>query len=1042
MKAKAIGLLTAISSFLAAQVPTTFNAVPSRTFGQASANVTTGSPNLVEGREFYLPQSVAIDKSTNPPRIYVADTVNNRVLAWGNSAAISKGTPADIVVGQLDLQSTRPGGPSYPGQSTGLTSPTAVGVDAQGNLYVADAGNNRILRFPKPFEQSGPPLPDMVIGQRTFTSGNAPNEGADVPSKKTLALNLGSPYRTSLVFDKQGNLWVADAGNNRVVRFPASVLAAGTNEPEADLVLGQQTFDSRTLSEGNIPRLNKATLVVPSGIAFSDSGDLYISDARARVLYFKGTPAVNGQAAVRILGIPTPTDKDPNPRALNGCPVTAPQPCEAALGAQSSSGIIPPEGVAVLGESVYVADTGNNRIVKYDPPSTWPAECVFTGQVCPAGTAISPAGAAFVGQIGGQSVKPNQGGLPGSTTLSGPVGLAFTGTDLWVADSSNHRVLVFTPNAGTYSVATRVLGQLDFVYNAPNLVEGRELFIYDPLTGIAAGGVAVDNSVTPPHLYIADTLNNRILGFRNARTIKPGDLADLVIGQPDLRTTTPNTDTRDPDQPNERTLIAPVGLLVDPAGNLYVADSGNARVLRFPAPFGQQGPVRANLVLGQANFTSKVTDPRNDRMRLPWGLAFTVEGHVVVSDAAHNRVLVFKKPDGGDFSNGQAAAIVIGQPNFTSSSTGSSANRFNSPRGVAIDSSNRLYVADTSNGRISIFSGILGGEVDPAARFTYGIGQPLALAINSAGQTWVTDTTANPPRILQFPIFEDWASLGQPVAQLRTAGAPIALALDSSGNPIVAESINRVSMYFPQAIFQNAASYVTRGLTPGMLAYLYRYAPVFAPGVQELASTLPLPTQLGDYQVTVNGTPVPLYQVTADRVSFQVPWNAPSSGGADVELVKVSTGEVLAAATFRMSTADPGFFTANASGFGQLAAVNQDGTPNSPTNPAARGSIISLFGTGIGPIDSPPPNGAPASGLAPAPGTPRVSMANPGPGVLADSDIQYFGLVNWFPGVFQLNVRIPDSVPPSNTVNVGLVWKDYFSTDGPNGRVTTTIAVK
>ena len=255
-----------------------------------------------------------------------------------------------------------------------------------------------------------------------------------------------------MTFDKQGNLWVADPLNNRVVRFPASALSAGTMEPSADFVLGQITFDTNTVL-ANRTRLTKTTLIQPSGLAFSEAGDLYVSDFDNRVLYFKGPVNSNGQAATRVLGMPTPTTSDPSPAALNGCPTAPPQPCESALGVLNGSK--PPQGVAVLNNSVYVADSGNNRIVKYDTPDKWGAECVFTPALpCASGTLISPPGILFIGQPSGQTTKANQGGVPSASTLAQPVGLAFQGTDLWVVDASNNRVLDL-PQAGGGSYRRR-----------------------------------------------------------------------------------------------------------------------------------------------------------------------------------------------------------------------------------------------------------------------------------------------------------------------------------------------------------------------------------------------------------------------------------------------------------------------------------------------------------------------------------------------------------------------------------------------------------
>ena len=67
--------------------------------------------------------------------------------------------------------------------SSGLTLPASVAVDAAGNLYVLDAGNNRIVRYPNPFNQTTSPLSiDLVIGQKTQSSGNIANEGQAKPS--------------------------------------------------------------------------------------------------------------------------------------------------------------------------------------------------------------------------------------------------------------------------------------------------------------------------------------------------------------------------------------------------------------------------------------------------------------------------------------------------------------------------------------------------------------------------------------------------------------------------------------------------------------------------------------------------------------------------------------------------------------------------------------------------------------------------------------------------------------------------------------------
>jgi hypothetical protein len=122
--------------------------VPARVVGHVTNEgntLSTENPNLIVGREFYSPYGIAEDTSVSPPILYVSDTNNSRVLAWKNANSFTNGQQADLVIGQKDFYSTFPQGPgqTFPG---GMAYPSAVTVDAKGNLYVMDAGNNRILR--------------------------------------------------------------------------------------------------------------------------------------------------------------------------------------------------------------------------------------------------------------------------------------------------------------------------------------------------------------------------------------------------------------------------------------------------------------------------------------------------------------------------------------------------------------------------------------------------------------------------------------------------------------------------------------------------------------------------------------------------------------------------------------------------------------------------------------------------------------------------------------------------------------------------------
>jgi uncharacterized protein (TIGR03437 family) len=1057
-------LVLSASLFAQSAVSPTINQLPTRQFGHpVSENLSTvptqASPNLVEGREMYAPGQIAFDTSANPPILYIADIGNNRVLAFKNPAGYPAGKVADLVIGQQDMVSTFAQGPST-ALTTGFSAPTGVAVDSKGNVYVADSGNNRILRFPAPFAQTPgtTPQPDLVIGQKGFATGSSPNEGAGSAScaAKTLAFSAnGQVQLTTLAIDSGGNLWTTDPYNNRVLMFPVANLSPNAVEPVATVVLGQNNFTTCTLPQGQqLTQLSKQIVVDPAGLAFDASGNLYVVDAYSRVLFFQGpTFATQGQTASRVLGVAPP--------ATSGTTVV--YPTQYTLGTlNANNNLVPPNGVFTQGNHLFVADSPSNRIVEYDIPSNW----------APESTAFpSPAAIAVFGQVGFFSGSANQGlPQPSASSFSNPNGGAFLGNQMWVSDTGNNRVVGYSLNsAGTYSSATVIVGQLDYIYNAPNLIVGSEVFLAGA-TGSQAGMV-VDTNSNPPHLYVADPGNNRILCFADARKVSQGTaltVADLVIGQPDLKTSQINYPNGAALQPSQTGLYNPIGLAVDNLGNLYVADSGNARVLRFPAPFSQPAGKQqtANLVLGQSSFTSFIQNASSNSMHTPWGVALfagsdanatPLAGGIAVSDPSFNRVLFFKKQAGGDFVNGQAAYLVIGQSTMSGTASGTGPASFNGPHGIASDTSDRLYVADLNNNRIMEFiqapENLTNGPT--STNQLTGLNSPLAVAINmTTTELWVTNT--NSSVLYRYPEYNTCQLIGNcaPTAQLASY-VPLAVALDGSGNVIVGDLSNRITFFYPQAFIRNAASYNTQPLAPGLLAVLGRLGlPMsIADGA---AQAYPWPTTLGGLNLTVNGVAAPIFATNSGygAIYFQVPYEAPISGTANFIVTQNSTGAVLSVGSFAMAKANPGFFTSNASGYGLVAAQNSvDGSTNTPANPVARGAGITFYLTGAGPVSGAPADGQPPSGALPTPTVPTVVI---GGVILTNAQISYSGL-GAFPGGWQINATIPLSVAPTSAAQVVIQYDGIASNIGGTtssdgitpgqdvkltGATATTIAVK
>jgi uncharacterized protein (TIGR03437 family) len=989
----------------------TLNPSATRALGAARleqlSTLTNLQPNLVEGREFNAPQGIALDTTASPPHLYVADTLNNRVLAWKSATTFANGAYADLVIGQSDLLTTIAQGPGRAGTtrpSSGMTAPAGMTVDASGNLYVIDAGNNRILRFPSPFSQTGDQFPDMVLGQQNFST-NVPNSGGISATTVSFTIS-GSVSAAYLKFDNFNNLWLADVGNQRVLRYPAAALAAGVNGPAADLVLGQPDFSTTSTATTTYDPTSLTVLHSPTGIALDPNGRLFVSESipgsatssvRSRILIFN-PPFSSNQAANRIIGT-----------VLAGGTVQPTPISDVQLGPQAGAAFR-------INNMIGIADSTNNRILVY------PAFEQFTSDT------LTQKALAVIGQADVISGKANRGSSDAnSNTLQTPVDAVFSGppaNELYVADAGNNRVVVvpMTPNSSTlgFNSAVRLLGQQQYSEQAANYIEGRE-FNFAPGSGAADAGIALDLTSNPPHLYVADTYNNRILCFVDLRTVKTGGTADFVIGQADLTRAvinyTPNSTTSTSNTPSSTGLFHPTGLAVDPdTHNLYVADSGNSRVLRFPAPFVQPSKQNqaADLVLGQSNFTSKITDISASRMAQPYGVAWAKGTGLLVSDSVDNRVLLFP---GSNFTNGMAATAVWGQNSLTSITSGNADNRFSSPHGIALDSSQRLYVVDSANSRILIFDDIRKAGPDPHSIVAIGANTPRSVFVDqytpSGGgaltdEIWIGDAN----RAFRFSggYNSIFTSNFTPDLVIPEAGGSLAIALDSSGAMYVADIANRVVIHYTDMSALNGASFNTRRQTvaPNTIVSLFSKGGQFGEGQQSF-TTLPLPTTMLAIQVQLNGTPMPLYYVSPSQINLLIPNNAPTSGTADLQVVRTDNGQTLGDTTIQMDTVAPGLFTGNG-GQGQVAAINEDGTYNSSSNPIGRGHVLQVYGTGLGFIAGAPSDGTAVSTATPTTQT-TMAFINGVP-----CTVPYSGLAPGLAGVWQANVLIADAVVPTTSL--------------------------
>lgn len=507
--------------------------------------------------------------------------------------------------------------------------------------------------------------------------------------------------------DLQGRLWVADFGNRRILRFDNAV--GFTNGAAADAVLGQPDFT--TNSAGN----SAEKLSGPVGIWVDFTGTLWVSDwSNHRVVWYNNAASLaNGSPANGVLGQPG---------------------FGSTIGATTQTGMKNPNDVYVdYAGRLWVSDASNRRVLRFDNARNLPN------------------GAPADGVLGQENFSSDISAV----TQSGFTNLRFVTGDMsgriYVIQENSHRITIFENAASLPNGAPA-----DYIWGQADFTSG------NPATPPTASGFNTPRAMFVDEaremVWVADYNNHRVLRFSvdyfNNLLITNNPQALSVLGQESFTSGGSGVSATRFNGPN--------GVAVDPvSGKVFVVDRANHRVLRWSSTAALQTGAAAEAVLGQNDFISNSSGLNDSKFNNPIGIHIDLSGRMWLADFGNKRVLRFD--DAANLSNGAPANAVLGQPDFTTNSAGTSAEKLGGPVGIYVDHTGTLWVSDWSNHRVVWYhnaawlpngapaNGVLGqpgfGSAMGATTQT-GMKNPNDVYVDLFGRLWVSD--ASNRRVLRF----------------------------------------------------------------------------------------------------------------------------------------------------------------------------------------------------------------------------------------------------------------------------------------------------
>lgn len=602
---------------------------------------------------FYLPKSLAADASGN---LYVVDTWNQ---------VIRKLTPAGTnwVVSTLAGQAGIAGYADGTGTNAEFSRPACAAVDAAGNVYVTDQGNDVIRKI-------------TPLGMVTTIAGQVgSNDSFDGTNGNA---RFASPV--GITVDNATNLYVTDSDNtDNTIR---KIMPVGTNWVVT-------TIAGQTNNYGSTDGLGTNALFWgPAGVAVDSNDDLYVADSFNETIR-KLTPTGTNWVVSTFAGL----------AGAQG----------SADGTNSAARFGSPAGVATdSAGDVLVADVNNNNIRKIIPVGTngvvttlagiGPGSADGPGPDArfwnPTGIAVDTSGNVFVAdyynstirRIAANGVVSTIVGLAGTTGSSegtnsdarfyDPLDVALDRQgNVYVTDANNNTIRKITP-VGTNWVVTTIAGRAG---TPPGEADGTgtNALFYNPT------GIAVDANT---NLYVTDSSGQTI------RKITPVGSNWVITTIAGSALTSGNNDGIG----TNALFFYPHGITVDAATNIYVADTVNDTIRKL-SPAGTNWVVTT--IAGQADISGSSDGiGTNALFYFPEGIALDKTGNLYVVDS-FNDTLRRLTPVGTNWSS----TTIAGQVQITGSTDGTGTNAlFYIPEDIALDNSGNLYVADTYNNAVRL----------------------------------------------------------------------------------------------------------------------------------------------------------------------------------------------------------------------------------------------------------------------------------------------------------------------------------------------------